>query len=95
MFHLNVKDALTGLKVFGVEAVKPVAHLIRTYQEFNAYDIRTFSGDSQKGFFDSTDACGGCICQGFRCKAYRNEGYMAGILRYMGNIRESLLQTLL
>ena len=38
LFHLNVKDTQTGLKVFRVEAIKPVAHLIRT--SGFAYDHR-------------------------------------------------------
>ena len=37
LFHLNVKDTQTGLKVFKAEAIKPVGHLIRT--SGFAYDI--------------------------------------------------------
>ena len=37
LFHLNVRDTQTGLKVFKMEALKPVAHLIRT--SGFAYDI--------------------------------------------------------
>jgi glycosyltransferase involved in cell wall biosynthesis len=37
LFHLNVKDTQTGLKVFKADAIKPVAHLIRT--SGFAYDI--------------------------------------------------------
>ena len=37
LFHLNVRDTQTGLKVFKAEAVKPVAHLVRT--SGFAYDI--------------------------------------------------------
>ena len=41
LFHLNVKDTQTGLKVFKMEALKPVAHLIRT--SGFAYDIHHLS----------------------------------------------------
>lgn len=37
LFHLNVKDTQSGLKLFKTEAIKPVAHLIRTAGF--AYDI--------------------------------------------------------
>lgn len=65
LFHLNVKDTQTGLKVFRVEAIKPVAHLIRT--SGFAYDIELLVAIHRR-VFDSTDACGGCICQGFGVK---------------------------
>ena len=48
LFHLNVKDTQTGLKVFRAEAVKPVAHLIRT-QGF-AYDIELLVAINRRGF---------------------------------------------
>jgi glycosyltransferase involved in cell wall biosynthesis len=48
LFHLNVKDTQTGLKVFRTEAVKPVAHLIRT-QGF-AYDIELLVAIHRRGY---------------------------------------------
>lgn len=48
LFHLNVKDTQTGLKVFKAEAVKPVAHLVRT-QGF-AYDIELLVAIHRRGF---------------------------------------------
>lgn len=48
LFHLNVKDTQTGLKVFRSEAIKPVAHLIRT-QGF-AYDIELLVAVHRRGF---------------------------------------------
>lgn len=48
LFHLNVKDTQTGLKVFRAEAIKPVAHLIRT-QGF-AYDIELLVAINRRGF---------------------------------------------
>lgn len=48
LFHLNVKDTQTGLKVFRAEAIKPVAHLIRT-QGF-AYDIELLVAVNRRGF---------------------------------------------
>lgn len=48
MFHLNVKDTQTGLKVFKAEAIKPVAHLVRT-QGF-AYDIELLVAVHRRGF---------------------------------------------
>lgn len=47
MFHLNVKDTQTGLKVFRADAIKPVAHLIRT-QGF-AYDIELLVAVHRRG----------------------------------------------
>lgn len=48
LFHLNVKDTQTGLKVFKAEAVKPVAHLIRT--SGFAYDIELLVAIHRRGF---------------------------------------------
>lgn len=48
LFHLNVKDTQTGLKVFRAEAIKPVAHLVRT-QGF-AYDIELLVAVHRRGF---------------------------------------------
>lgn len=48
LFHLNVKDTQTGLKVFKTEAVKPVAHLIRT--SGFAYDIELLVAVHRRGF---------------------------------------------
>ena len=48
LFHLNVKDTQTGLKVFRVEAIKPVAHLIRT--SGFAYDIELLVAVHRRGF---------------------------------------------
>ena len=48
LFHLNVKDTQTGLKVFRVEAIKPVAHLIRT--SGFAYDIELLVAIHRRGF---------------------------------------------
>lgn len=48
LFHLNVKDTQTGLKVFRTEAVKPVAHLIRT--SGFAYDIELLVAIHRRGF---------------------------------------------
>lgn len=48
LFHLNVKDTQTGLKVFRVEAIKPVAHLVRT--SGFAYDIELLVAVHRRGF---------------------------------------------
>ena len=48
LFHLNVKDTQPGLKVFRVEAIKPVAHLIRT--SGFAYDIELLVAIHRRGF---------------------------------------------
>ena len=48
LFHLNVKDTQTGLKVFKAEAIKPVAHLIRT--SGFAYDIELLVAVHRRGF---------------------------------------------
>ena len=48
LFHLNVKDTQTGLKVFRAEAIKPVAHLIRT--SGFAYDIEILVAVHRRGF---------------------------------------------
>ena len=48
LFHLNVKDTQTGLKVFRVEAIKPVAHLVRT--SGFAYDIELLVAIHRRGF---------------------------------------------
>lgn len=48
MFHLNVRDTQTGLKVFRVEAIKPVAHLVRT--SGFAYDIELLVAIHRRGF---------------------------------------------
>lgn len=48
LFHLNVKDTQTGLKLFKAEAVRPVAHLIRT--SGYAYDIELLVAINRRGF---------------------------------------------
>ena len=48
LFHLNVKDTQTGLKVFRTEAIKPVAHLIRT--SGFAYDIELLVAVHRRGY---------------------------------------------
>lgn len=48
LFHLNVKDTQTGLKVFRAEAIRPVAHLIRT--SGFAYDIELLVALNKRGF---------------------------------------------
>ena len=48
LFHLNVKDTQTGLKVFKAEAIKPVGHLIRT--SGFAYDIELLVAVHRRGF---------------------------------------------
>lgn len=47
LFHLNVKDTQTGLKVFKAGAIKPVAHLIRT--SGFAYDIELLAALNRRG----------------------------------------------
>jgi len=47
LFHLNVKDTQTGLKVFRAEAIRPVAHLIRT--SGFAYDIELLVALHRRG----------------------------------------------
>jgi hypothetical protein len=47
LFHLNVKDTQTGLKVFRAEAIRPVAHLIRT--SGFAYDIELLEAVHRRG----------------------------------------------
>lgn len=48
LFRLNVKDTQTGLKLFRAEAVKPVAHLIRTAGF--AYDIEILAAIHRRGY---------------------------------------------
>ncbi len=48
LFHLNVKDTQTGLKVFKAEAIKPVGHLIRT--SGFAYDIELLVAVHRRGY---------------------------------------------
>lgn len=48
LFHLNVKDTQTGLKVFKAEAIKPVGHIIRT--SGFAYDIELLVAVHRRGF---------------------------------------------
>lgn len=47
LFHLNVKDTQTGLKVFRAEAIRPVAHLVRT--SGFAYDIELLVAVHRQG----------------------------------------------
>lgn len=47
LFHLNVKDTQTGLKVFKASAIKPVGHLIRTAGF--AYDIELLVAVHRRG----------------------------------------------
>lgn len=47
LFRLNVKDTQTGLKVFKAEAIKPVAHLVRT--SGFAYDIELLAALNRRG----------------------------------------------
>ena len=47
LFHLNVKDTQTGLKVFRAEAIRPVAQLIRT--SGFAYDIELLIALHRRG----------------------------------------------
>ncbi len=48
LFRLNIKDTQTGLKVFRAEAIRPVAHLIRT--SGYAYDIELLVAIHRRGF---------------------------------------------
>ena len=48
LFHLNVKDTQTGLKVFRAEAIRPVAHLVRT--SGFAYDIELLVAIQRRGY---------------------------------------------
>lgn len=48
MFHLNVKDTQTGLKVFRADALRPVAHLIRT--SGYAYDVELLVAMHRRGY---------------------------------------------
>jgi len=47
LFHLNVKDTQTGIKVFKASAIKPVGHLIRTAGF--AYDIELLVAVHRRG----------------------------------------------
>lgn len=47
LFHLKVKDTQTGLKLFKSEALKPVAHLVRT--SGFAYDIELLVALHRRG----------------------------------------------
>ena len=47
LFQLNVKDTQTGLKLFKTEAIKPIAHLIRTAGF--AYDIEILAAAHRRG----------------------------------------------
>lgn len=48
LFHLNVKDTQTGLKVFRAEAIRPIAHLVRT--SGFAYDIELLVAIHRRGY---------------------------------------------
>jgi len=48
LFQLNVKDTQTGLKIFKAEAIKPIAHLIRTAGF--AYDIEILAVAHRRGY---------------------------------------------
>lgn len=48
LFRLNVKDTQTGLKLFKTEAIKPIAHLIRTAGF--AYDIEILVAAHRRGY---------------------------------------------
>lgn len=48
LFHLKLKDTQTGLKLFRANAIKPVAHLIRT--SGYAYDIEILVAISRRGY---------------------------------------------
>ncbi len=48
LFHLNVKDTQTGIKLFKASALKPVAHLIRT--SGFAYDVELLVALNRRGF---------------------------------------------
>lgn len=47
LFHLNVKDTQTGIKLFKASALKPVAHLIRT--SGFAYDVELLVALNRRG----------------------------------------------
>jgi glycosyltransferase involved in cell wall biosynthesis len=47
MFHLNVKDTQTGLKVFKASSLRPIAHLVRT--QGYAYDIELLVALHRRG----------------------------------------------
>jgi len=48
LFNLNVKDTQTGLKLFKAEAIKPLAHLIKTAGF--AYDIELLVAVHRRGY---------------------------------------------
>lgn len=48
LFRLNVKDTQTGLKLFKAEAIRPIAHLVRTAGY--AYDIEILAAAHKRGF---------------------------------------------
>lgn len=48
LFRLKLRDTQTGLKVFKSEAIKPIAHLIRT--SGFAYDIEILVAASRRGY---------------------------------------------
>lgn len=47
LFHLNIRDTQTGLKVFKADTIMPVAHLIRTTRF--AYDIELLVAVHRRG----------------------------------------------
>ncbi len=47
LFHLNVKDTQTGIKLFKASVLKPVAHLIRT--SGFAYDVELLVALNRRG----------------------------------------------
>jgi glycosyltransferase involved in cell wall biosynthesis len=47
LFHLNVKDTQTGIKLFRADALKSVAHLVRT--SGFAYDIELLTALNRRG----------------------------------------------